>query len=110
MTELKVAVLGGGSWGTTVAALTTRNAPVTIWARKSDTVDEINREHRNHKYLPDAKLPESLRALANSSLAEQLEQIKLTPDTLGAEEISKLWAAFQSKYRPTFGRRTPAPW
>lgn len=62
MNALKVAVLGGGSWGTTVAALTTRNAPVTIWARNPDTVDEINREHRNHTYLPDADLPKTLRA------------------------------------------------
>jgi glycerol-3-phosphate dehydrogenase (NAD(P)+) len=62
MGELKVAVLGGGSWGTTVAALTCRNAPVTLWARNPDTVEEINREHSNRTYLPDAKLPESLRA------------------------------------------------
>ena len=53
MTELRVSVLGGGSWGTTVAALTARNTPVTIWARNADTVDEINREHRNTTYLQD---------------------------------------------------------
>lgn len=62
MNELKVAVLGGGSWGTTVAALTTRNTPVTLWARNPDTVDEINREHRNQTYLPGAELPKALRA------------------------------------------------
>jgi glycerol-3-phosphate dehydrogenase (NAD(P)+) len=62
MKALRVAVFGGGSWGTTVAALTCRNAPVTLWARNPDTVDEINREHTNRTYLPDARLPESLRA------------------------------------------------
>ncbi|MFK7830128.1 MAG: NAD(P)H-dependent glycerol-3-phosphate dehydrogenase [Congregibacter sp.] len=62
MGNLKIAVLGGGSWGTTVAALTTRNMPVTIWARNPDTVDEINRDHRNETYLPGAALPENLRA------------------------------------------------
>ncbi|MEM1401941.1 MAG: NAD(P)H-dependent glycerol-3-phosphate dehydrogenase [Pseudomonadota bacterium] len=62
MTDLKVAVLGGGSWGTTVAALTTRNVPVTLWARNADAVDEMNRDHRNSRYLPDATLPDSLRA------------------------------------------------
>jgi glycerol-3-phosphate dehydrogenase (NAD(P)+) len=30
---LKIGLLGGGSWGTTVAALATRNAPVMLWAR-----------------------------------------------------------------------------
>lgn len=62
MADLKVAVLGGGSWGTTVAALTARNVPVTIWARNSDTVDEINRDHRNETYLPGADLPKTLCA------------------------------------------------
>ena len=33
MTNLNVTVLGGGSWGTTVASLVSRNAPVTLWAR-----------------------------------------------------------------------------
>ena len=65
MKELGVAVLGGGSWGTTVAALTARNVPVTLWARSSDTVDEINRERRNHRYLPDAVLPNGLRATSS---------------------------------------------
>lgn len=65
MTALKVAVLGGGSWGTTVAALTARNTPVTLWARNPDTVNQINNEHRNTTYLPDAALPQSLRASNN---------------------------------------------
>lgn len=62
MTELNVAVLGGGSWGTTVAALVTRNAPVTLWARNPSTVAEINTHHSNAVFLPGATLPEKLIA------------------------------------------------
>ncbi|MGB5350547.1 MAG: NAD(P)H-dependent glycerol-3-phosphate dehydrogenase [Polyangiales bacterium] len=62
--DLKVGLLGGGSWGTTVAALVARNAPVTLWARNQATVDEINTQHSNSKYLPDAALPERLVATA----------------------------------------------
>tara|TARA_R110002110_G_scaffold205066_2_gene416799 strand:+ start:2419 stop:3423 length:1005 start_codon:yes stop_codon:yes gene_type:complete len=65
MTDLKVAVLGGGSWGTTVASLMTRNVPVTLWARNPATVDEINQHHSNETYLPGAKLPEKLVATAD---------------------------------------------
>ena len=54
--NLKAGLLGGGSWGTTVASLIARNAPVRIWARCEDTVREINEEHRNSKYLPGATL------------------------------------------------------
>ncbi len=60
--NLKVGLLGGGSWGTTVASLTARNCPTKIWARNTKTVDEINQYHRNEKYLPGANLPQSLKA------------------------------------------------
>jgi hypothetical protein len=46
-------------------------------------------------------LPAELRALFASELSEQVEQIKIVPQSLNAEEISKLWAAFQARYRPT---------
>ncbi|MEM0994031.1 MAG: NAD(P)H-dependent glycerol-3-phosphate dehydrogenase [Bacteroidota bacterium] len=60
--KLKVGLLGGGSWGTTVASLTARNTSTKIWARNEKTVAEINQFHRNEKYLPGAKLTESLTA------------------------------------------------
>lgn len=60
--KLNVALLGGGSWGTTVASLTAKNSNTVIWARNEDTVKEINEEHTNVKYLPGAKLHKSLRA------------------------------------------------
>ncbi|MEJ2530567.1 MAG: NAD(P)H-dependent glycerol-3-phosphate dehydrogenase [Halioglobus sp.] len=69
MSNLKIAVLGGGSWGTTVAALVTRNAPVTLWARNADTVEEINTRHTNETYLPGATLPDKLVATNDISEA-----------------------------------------
>ncbi len=60
--KLRVALLGGGSWGTTVASLTARNCPTTMWARDTKSVEDINKHHRNEKYLPGAKLNESLKA------------------------------------------------
>jgi len=62
MNPLSIGILGGGSWGTTVAALVTRNAPVTLWARNPATVEEINTRHSNRTYLPDATLPDRLVA------------------------------------------------
>lgn len=62
MADYKIAVIGGGSWGTTVASLVSRNASVTLWARDKNTVDEINQEHRNSRYLGDLPLNNSLAA------------------------------------------------
>ncbi len=46
-------------------------------------------------------LPPPLNALSAAELADQVEQIRLTPQNMGLEEISKLWTAIQSHYRPT---------
>ncbi|MCP3990346.1 MAG: NAD(P)H-dependent glycerol-3-phosphate dehydrogenase [Actinomycetia bacterium] len=62
MSDLRVLVLGGGSWGTTVANLAACNTPTTIWARDEETVRAINEEHRNLRYLPDFELHPSLVA------------------------------------------------
>jgi glycerol-3-phosphate dehydrogenase (NAD(P)+) len=59
---VKIAVIGAGSWGTTVAALACTNAPTVLWARDPDVVDRLNRTHRNDDYLPDIDLPAELAA------------------------------------------------
>jgi glycerol-3-phosphate dehydrogenase (NAD(P)+) len=66
--ELTVAVIGAGSWGTTVAAIAARRARTILWARREDLARAIADEHANPDYLPDDPLPESLNA--TSDLAE----------------------------------------
>jgi hypothetical protein len=46
-------------------------------------------------------LPPQLQALFTSELAEQVEMIKIWPETMTAEEIFNMWAAFSTTYRPT---------
>ncbi len=46
-------------------------------------------------------LPPALRALADCGLADQVEQLRITPQYLNNEEMSKLWTATQSSYRPS---------
>ena len=66
----KVVVLGGGSWGTTVAAINARRGPTLQWVRSADTAEDINTNHRNTEYLgKDVALPESLRATTDFSEA-----------------------------------------
>jgi glycerol-3-phosphate dehydrogenase (NAD(P)+) len=60
--RLRATILGGGSWGTTVASLVARNVPTTIWARSAETVAEINTSRSNERYLPGARLTQGLRA------------------------------------------------
>ena len=46
-----------------------------------------------------ATLPPALRALAESGLQDQVEQLRITPEYLNSEEISKFWTAAQARYR-----------
>lgn len=39
------------------------------------------------------------KALASADLANQIEMIKIVPQQIGTDELSKLWTAFQSKFR-----------
>jgi Pvc16 N-terminal domain len=45
--------------------------------------------------------PLLLAGLQASQLADQIEQIKIAPQVMSVEEISKIWSALQSQYRPT---------
>jgi glycerol-3-phosphate dehydrogenase (NAD(P)+) len=67
MNKLQVGLLGGGSWGTTVASLVARNTDIAMWARDADTVKEINKKHTNEKYLPGATLPKDVIAHGRKS-------------------------------------------
>src|SRR5690606_2418101 len=52
-----------------------------------------------------AGLPAVLKALASTGLADQIEQLVISPIYLGLEEISKLWSAFQTSYRTSMAYR-----
>jgi glycerol-3-phosphate dehydrogenase (NAD(P)+) len=60
--QLRVAVLGAGSFGTTVAHLASHHAPTTLWCRRAETADEVNASHTNERYLPGYTLGKRLRA------------------------------------------------
>jgi glycerol-3-phosphate dehydrogenase (NAD(P)+) len=47
-----------------------RNSPTIMWARSSEVVDEINKNHSNEKYLPNAKLTQTL--YASTSIEETI--------------------------------------
>jgi glycerol-3-phosphate dehydrogenase (NAD(P)+) len=51
--------------------MVSRNTPVKLWARNQTTVDEINTQHTNKTYLPDARLPEKL--IATSDVIEAVK-------------------------------------
>ncbi len=54
---------------------------------------------------PSSPPPDFPTALATSELADQVEQLRITPETMDTEEISRLWTALQAHYRTTAAYR-----
>ncbi len=58
-----IAVLGGGAWGTTLAAmLAEKGYDVKLWANEKEVVDEIQTKGTNSVFLPGHELPRTLKA------------------------------------------------
>lgn len=67
----KIAIIGSGSWGTALGIyLGNKGENVKIWSFAEDERNLINNEHKC-KFLPEAKIPENVKA--TSSYEEALE-------------------------------------
>lgn len=62
---MQIAVIGAGSWGTTIASQISSKADTTLWCRNSEIADAVNTRHENPRYLPGLPLAEALRATSD---------------------------------------------
>ena len=69
----RIAVIGAGSWGTTIASIAAVSTETVLWARRPELAAEINETHVNREYLPGYDLAASL--VATSDLAAAVEGI-----------------------------------
>lgn len=59
----RIAILGGGSWGTALAIVLShshRAHEICLWVREPEIVESIRQSHENKTFLPGYKLPNSL--------------------------------------------------
>ena len=59
MNESRVAVVGAGAWGTTLAALVARTEPVLLLCHAAGTAAAIRDTGRNERRLPGIPLPDA---------------------------------------------------
>lgn len=87
----KIAVVGAGSWGTTVSSIAAASTETILWARRAELADAINETRHNPEYLPELELPASLSA------THDLERA-----TLGADVV--VMAVPSHGFRDVFSR------
>ena len=87
----KVRVIGGGAWGTALAAVLADNGhDVLLWAREPEVVQSINDQHRNELFLPDVDLPEALKATSELSLAAADAQVLV--NVVPSQHVRSVWS------------------
>ena len=98
MASMNMAVIGAGSWGTTVASLAAANTPTTLWARRPEIVDAINTRHVNPDYIGGAALSPGLRASA--SLKDTVANADIVVMAVPSQGFRQVLAEAASHIRP----------
>ncbi len=95
-TKLRLAFLGGGSFGTAMANLAARNGcDTTLWVRNKRTVKSMAKQQMNKKYLPGYKLDDRLKYSHDLEMAvKDKDIIFLAVPSLAFRETLKNIAPF----------------
>lgn len=95
----KIAVIGGGSWGTAIAEnLTKNNFNVYLYAKRAEQVNEMIKTGRNKDYFPDYKLSDFI--IPTNDLKEAVSNkdiVFISVPTSATREVSKKVKKYISK-------------
>jgi glycerol-3-phosphate dehydrogenase (NAD(P)+) len=96
----RVAIVGAGAWGTTLAAIVARREPVTLLCHSAAGAEAITRTGRNERRLPGIELPDGIVATADASAMASAVDLVVSPRR---RPICGPW----SRRRPLTSRRRP---
>ena len=88
----QIAIIGAGAWGTGLATVLGRKGShrVRLWAYEVDVCDSINRNHVNDRFLPGARLPDSVRA--SSDFSTVLDGTEIIVSVMPSQHCRALFA------------------
>ncbi len=85
-----IAVIGAGSWGTTLASLLSKKGfDVVLWAREKEIADSINSKRENNLYLPGIPLHENL--FCTNNLLESVKKARFIVNVVPTQFIRNVF-------------------
>ena len=91
-------VVGGGSWGTTIASMLAERFDTLLWAREAEVADSVSQQHENPFFLPGVRLTSSLRA--STSVEEVLDQREVVMVVVPAQHVRDVAVTMSPVLRP----------
>jgi len=85
----RVAVLGAGAWGTSIASVLAARLEVTLWARDPAQAEALARTRRNERYLRGIEIPAAVKVTSDLGDASRAELLLAATPVSGLREILK---------------------
>lgn len=85
----RVAVLGAGAWGTSIASVLAARLDVTLWARDPAQAESMARTRRNERYLRGIEIPATVNITSNLADAERADLFLAATPVAGLRELLK---------------------
>jgi glycerol-3-phosphate dehydrogenase (NAD(P)+) len=95
---MRIAVVGAGSWGTTIASMFAAQADTLLWAREPEVAESVTQRHTNPLFLPELALDPSLRA--STDLDEVVEGRDLVVMVVPAQHLRGVAERLGAALRP----------
>ena len=97
----RIGVIGGGAWGTALAATVARaGRAVTLWAREPDVPTAINDHHENRRFLPGVPLDPAIRATDDLGEAADADLLLLVTPAQNLAAIAEEMVAVIDRLPP----------
>jgi glycerol-3-phosphate dehydrogenase (NAD(P)+) len=83
----RVAVLGAGAWGTSIASVLAGRLEVTLWARDPAQAEAIARTRRNERYLRGIEIPAAVKVSSDFSESARADLVLAATPVAGLREV-----------------------
>ncbi len=100
MDKIRIAVIGDGGWGTTLAILlSNKGYPVTLWGAFDNYTRIMEESRLNPKFLPCIKIPKEIKITSNikTAVAEKEIIVLAVPSQYARKVLKKIKGNFLDK-------------